>query len=106
MEKWKGIWSTTKKPITEFADKNWSDKFHIWRMDWDEKFIKLYVDDLLLNSIDLTKTYNAKKPNQNPFHQPHYILVNLAIGGDNGGDPTATDFPAKYEIEYIRVYQK
>ena len=106
MQQYKGIWSTTKKPITEFNDPEWSNKFHIWRMDWDEKSIKLYVDDLLLNSIDLEKTYNAKDPKKNPFRQPHYMLLGMAIGGDNGGDPSKTDFPAKYEIDYVRVYQK
>ena len=106
MQQYKGIWSTTKKPIMEFNDPEWSDKFHIWRMDWDEKSIKLYVDDLLLNSIDLEKTYNAKEPKKNPFRQPHYMLLGMAIGGDNGGDPSKTEFPAKYEIDYVRVYQK
>ena len=105
-EKWKGIWSTTKKPITEFNDLDWSKKFHVWRMDWDEKSIKLYVDDLLLNSIDLEKTYNANSPNKNPFRQPHYIVLNMAIGGDNGGSAFNTFFPAKFEVDYVRVYQK
>jgi len=105
-EKWKGIWSTVKKPVSEFNDPEWSNKFHVWRMDWDEKSIKLYVDDLLLNSVDLEKTYNAKEPHKNPFRQPHYILVGMAIGGDNGEDPSKTEFPARYEIDYVRVYQK
>ena len=106
MEKWKGIWSTAKKPVSEFNDPEWSNKFHVWRMDWDEKNIRLYVDDLLLNSIDLEKTYNAKEPHKNPFRQPHYILIGMAIGGDNGGDPSKSEFPARYEIDYVRVYQK
>lgn len=106
MEKWKGIWSTTKKPLTALNDPTWADKFHVWRMDWDEKSIKLYVDDLLLNSVDLEKTYNAKEPKANPFRQPHYILLDLAIGGDNGGDPAQTTFPSKFEVDYVRVYQK
>ncbi|WP_254561895.1 glycoside hydrolase family 16 protein [Dyadobacter diqingensis] len=106
MEKWKGIWSTVKKPVSEFNDPEWSNKFHVWRMDWDEKSIRLYVDDLLMNSIDLEKTYNAKEPRKNPFRQPHYILIGMAIGGDNGGDPSKTEFPARYEIDYVRVYQK
>lgn len=105
-ERWKGLWSTTKTPLSSFKDKNWSENYHIWRMDWDEKNISLYVDDQLLNSIDLERTYNANPPHINPFRQPHYILVCLAIGGDNGGDPSKTTFPAKYEIDYIRVYQR
>ena len=106
MEKWKGIWSTVKKPVSEFSDPEWSNKFHIWKMDWDEKSIKLYVDDLLMNTIDLEKTYNAKDLHKNPFRQPHHILVGMAIGGDNGGDPSKTEFPGRYEIDYVRVYQK
>ncbi|HEV7378807.1 MAG TPA: glycoside hydrolase family 16 protein [Dyadobacter sp.] len=106
MQKWKGNWHTTKKPISEFNDPEWSDKFHVWRMDWDEKSIKLYVDDILLSNVDLEKTYNDKEPRKNPFRQPHYMLLGMAIGGDNGGDPSGTEFPAKYEIDYVRVYQK
>ena len=42
----------------------------------------------------------------NPFKEPHYLIVNFAIGGTNGGDPADTPFPSLYEIEYVRVYQK
>ena len=34
------------------------------------------------------------------------MLVNLAIGGINGGDPSATPFPTRYEIDYVRVFQR
>jgi hypothetical protein len=33
------------------------------------------------------------------------MLVNLAIGGDNGGDPSGTVFPQRVEVDYLRVYQ-
>jgi beta-glucanase (GH16 family) len=42
----------------------------------------------------------------NPLRQPHYMLANLAVGGTSGGDPSSTVFPVRYEIDYIRVYQK
>ena len=35
----------------------------------------------------------------------HYILLNLAIGG-NGGTPDISAFPLKYQVDYVRVYQK
>jgi beta-glucanase (GH16 family) len=41
----------------------------------------------------------------NPFHAPQYILLNLAIGA-TGGDPSEVKFPTRYEIDYVRVYQK
>ena len=99
-------WDDTRKPITEFADPAWSSKFHVWRMDWDESSIRLYVDDELLNEVDLAKTFNKDADGKNPLRQPHYIILNLAIGGGSGGDPSETEFPAKFEVDYVRVYQK
>lgn len=106
-ERWKTRVNSKKKPVESFEDPNWDKEFHVWRMDWDEKFIKLYVDDILLNSIDLNTTLNPSgNAIKNPFQQPHYLLINLAIGGHAGGDPSKTAFPTKYEIDYVRVYQK
>ena len=102
---WRAVWDDFKKPIEEFGDPAWSSKFHVWRMDWDSDEIRLYVDDLLLNTIDLQKTFNQDTEKANPFREPHYILLNLAIGGTNGGDPSKTEFPARFEVDYVRVYQ-
>ncbi|MBO9618163.1 MAG: glycoside hydrolase family 16 protein [Niabella sp.] len=103
-ERYKAKWFSVRKPLASFADKNWGRRFHIWRMDWDETAIKLYVDDVLLNEVPLDALNNAD--GFNPFKQPHYILLNLAVGGDNGGDPSMTRFPGRYRIDYVRVYQK
>jgi hypothetical protein len=29
-----------------------------------------------------------------------------AIGGTSGGDPSKTQFPARFVVDYVRVYQK
>jgi len=105
-KRWVAKWDDIKKPIKEFNEPNWSEKFHIWRMDWDADNIRLYVDDMLLNEVDLTRTINEDEEGKNPFHQPHYIILNLAIGGTAGGDPSNTTFPAKFEVDYVRIYQK
>ena len=102
-------WDTQRVPYTHFLDKDpfWGERFHIWRMDWDEQFIRLYLDDELLNEVDLSQTINGEVGNHtNPFHQPHYILLNLAIGGQNGGTPVADAFPMRYEIDWVRVFEK
>ncbi len=104
--RWTPVWDTFKKPVDRLGDTDWSSKFHVWRMDWDKQHIKLYVDNALLNTIELEKTINGDREKANPFHEPHYILLNLAIGGQAGGDPSKTDFPARFEVDYIRVYQK
>ena len=40
---------------------------------------------------------------KNPFHQPHYIILNLAIGGKAGGESSNTKFPARFEVDYVRI---
>ena len=54
------------------------------------------------------KLSDADSEHGNPFRQPHYILLNLAIGGGWGGQKGIDDtiFPCRYEIDYVRVYQK
>ncbi len=106
--RWEQHWDTSKTPVAELAGdstpEQWASEFHVWRMDWTENRIDLYIDDRLLNSIDLSETFNPD--GSNPFHEPHYMIVNLALGGTNGGDPSMTEFPARFEVDYIRTYQK
>jgi beta-glucanase (GH16 family) len=101
----RAAWDEATVPFADFLkkDSEWAEKFHIWKMDWTEDHINLYLDEELLNEVDLSQTLNPD--GFNPFHQPHYILLNLAIGS-NGGDPSSTEFPRKYEVDYVRVYQK
>lgn len=98
-------WDNLKKPLDDFTndDPDWTKKFHIWRMDWTKDSISIFLDDILLNSVRISETTNPD--GFNPFLQPHYILLNLALGG-NGGDPSKSRFPIKYEVDYVRVYQE
>ncbi len=102
---WRAKWDEAKIPFEEFlkSDPDWPSKFHLWRMEWDEDFIRLFLDDQLLNEIDLSQTTNPD--GFNPFRHPHYLLLNLAIGG-NGGDPRGTTFPKEYLVDFVRVYQR
>lgn len=103
---WSAQWDSSTRSLTNlrYQDPDWDNQFHTWRMDWDENSIRLYVDDVLMNSTNTNNTINPD--GSNPFRgKPMYLLINLAIGGNNGGDPSGTSFPATYEIDYVRVYQ-
>ena len=103
-DRWKAKWFSKTKSVDELGGKAWADKFHLWRMDWDEHEIALYVDDSLMNKVPLEQLANAD--GSNPFQQPHYVLLNFALGGINGGKIDEKLLPAVYEIDYVRVYQK
>jgi beta-glucanase (GH16 family) len=92
---WNGSVSQT---LSSLGGTTWSNKFHLWAMEWDSQNINLYLDDKLVYGYAIT---GANPYTGNPF----YILVNLAIGA-NGGDPSSTTFPISYKVDYVRVYQK
>ena len=107
------VWDTVIAPLSHFTekDKDWTHKFHVWRMDWDELFIRLYLDEELMNTIDLSQTQNRGNDGRekNPFSNDiedfgMYILLNLALG-ENGGVPDDSQFPLQYLVDYVRVYQ-
>ena len=101
--RWQAKWDSATKSLSSLGA-NWSSEFHVWRMDWDDQNIVLYLDDQQMNSSALSSMLNSD--GKSPFKQKAYMLVNLALGGNNGGDPSKTAFPQRYEVDYIRVFQK
>jgi len=91
-------WTLSKDPLPD----GWSDHFHTWVMEWDSTRIKLFRDDVLKVSYPVD---NATVNGYNPFRQKMFMRLNLAIGGNMGGDPSKTIFPLDYYADYVRVYQ-
>lgn len=91
----KGSRLTVKKPFAEF---------HVYAIEWSGEKIDFYVDDQKFFSY--AKEAGAGEDAW-PFDQPHYLILNLAIGGAWGGQKGIDDsiFPARYEIDYVRVYE-
>lgn len=74
-----------------------SGTFHVFSMVWDSDSIKVFVDDEL--NFELANDSNK------PYNHPHYLLLNLAIGGNLGGDVPENFLEGTFEIDYVRVYQ-
>ena len=51
-KRFEAIWADSRKPIDSFKAADWANKFHVWRMDWDERAIVLSVDGERLNDVD------------------------------------------------------
>lgn len=76
---------------------DFSADFHVYRVDWEEGRIIWYVDGV----------ETAKLEGDQVSDEQMYIIANLAVGGNFPGPADNTMvLPAKFEIDYIRVYQR
>lgn len=74
-----------------------SGTFHVYAMEWSADSIKVFVDDTLVHEL----------PNDEnkPYNDLHYLLMNIAVGGNLGGDVPANFTQGVLEVDYVRVYQ-
>lgn len=83
--------------------------FHEYALEWEPGKIRWYVDGMLYQTQNnwYTKDSNGEKFSYPaPFDQDFFMILNLAVGGNFDGDPTAdTVFPSKMEVDYVRVYE-
>lgn len=100
--RWKAIWDGASKPMRTFGP-NWAGDYHIWTLEWSKDKMDILLDGVSMNDIDLKTTIN-KSDGKNPFQQAHYLLLNLALGGNRGGSLEKTDFPSSYLVDYVRIY--
>ena len=98
-------WYSQTRSIFTLGGARWAANFHVWTMVWDSTKIDLYLDDNLINHFLLSNADGTGPNGANPFRRPGYMIVNQAIGGTNGGDPSKTTFPVDYRIDWIRIYK-
>lgn len=78
--------------------------FHVYSIDWHTDRIEFRLDGKIYHTF-------RKRPNATveewPFDQPHYLLLNLAVGGDWGGAKGVdeTIWPQRLEVDWVRVYK-
>lgn len=77
--------------------------FHVYSIEWDSEFIHYAFDGKRFQSFRISK---ADSPSGNPFHKSHYLILNLALGGNWGGKIDDSIFPVQYLVDYVRIYQK
>jgi beta-glucanase (GH16 family) len=82
------------------------EEFHNYGILWTEDYIKFYLDDIDNVKLSFDKPANPSQDNW-PFSEPFYFLLNIAVGGNWGGQQGVDDsiFPATMDVDYVRVYQ-
>lgn len=99
-----GTWSSQAPSMSTFAS-DFASQYHTWVCEWDHDYCRIYLDGRLLNETDLDRTVNSD--GYNPFrdeNNTYQVWLNLALGGNNGGNPWSGKYPADYIIDYARVY--
>lgn len=72
-----------------------ANEFHTYTLIWTPEYLEWYVDDVLVFSID-----------ENVPTEPMFLNINLAVSGNWFPPPDeTTDFPASFEIDYVRYYK-
>jgi beta-glucanase (GH16 family) len=82
------------------------DAFHNYQMTWTPERITIGLDGR--NYYQYVRGPSDGRDAW-PFDNPQYLLLNVAIGGWGGDDMARvaqTTFPARMEVDYVRVYQR
>ena len=77
---------------------NTSGQYHIYSLEWTDKIIRILVDNK--EFVSLTNDDSV------PYDNRHYLLLNIALGGNLGGDIDPSFSQDKMEVDYVRVFQK
>ena len=74
-----------------------SDGFHIYSAEWSEDDIRFSVDGTVYYVFENNPAF--------PFNKDFFIIMNVAMGGNFGGNIDPNFVESTLEVDYVRVYQ-
>lgn len=81
-----------------------ADDYHVYAVEWSENKISMYVDGVNYKTISAT---DVPQGGQWVFDHPHFMILNVAVGGGWPGNPDGTTvFPQEMLVDYVRVYKR
>jgi len=100
-KKYNHVIGTQKSNIIEVPD--CSEKYHVYGLEWSADSIKISIDNKVYFRFANEHSYDAW-----PFDNKMHLLLNIAVGGDWGGQKGVDEkiWPQRMEIDYVRVYQQ
>jgi len=92
---------TQKSAFTMVPD--CSENFHVYGLIWDAEKIQVSVDGKVYFTFQNEHTTREAWP----FDQPFHLLLNIAVGGNWGGQKGVDEniWPQRMEIDFVRVYK-
>jgi beta-glucanase (GH16 family) len=80
-----------------------SDAFHVYGVRWNADSLHISLD-----GKEYFHFTNDRSGYESwPFDNPMYLILNIAVGGNWGGQKgvDSTIWPRRMEVDYVRVYQ-
>lgn len=74
-----------------------SANYHLYSLVWTEEVMQILLDNEVF--VELTNDVN------NPYDNPHYLLMNIAVGGNLGGNVPSNFGVQTMEVDYVRFYR-
>ncbi|NDC52935.1 MAG: glycoside hydrolase family 16 protein [Planctomycetia bacterium] len=84
-------------------DRPLAEDFHLFGMERSADRIDFFLDSRKYHSFAVN---DAGEGADNPFRRPHYLLVNLALGGTGGGPIDDAALPQQLAVDYVRVFRR
>ena len=76
--------------------------FHNYQMHWTAKEIRFGID----GKVHFVYPNPGTGADRWPFDAAQFLILNIAVGGDFGGEVDDTIFPVRMEVDYVRIYQR
>jgi beta-glucanase (GH16 family) len=97
-----GQWSSFARSYDSAS--NLDDGFHVFRMNWTPTQITTYIDGQQIWTFRIQIDTCA---DCSEFHQPHFVILNMAVGGTYTGLLSAEEItastPAEMLVDYVRI---
>ncbi len=85
----------TSFPFDHTMKADLTKDFHVYSAVWTPESVNWYLDG----------EWKASHPTPADYTRPVHFLLNLAVGGTWPGSPDATtEFPARFNIDYVRAW--
>lgn len=81
------------------------DTFHTYSLIWEEDAMTYLLDDVVMARHEKGGQGRMVDSASWPFDHPFYLIMNMAVGGTLGGEVTSEDFPQRFTIRSIHIYQ-
>ena len=107
-----GVWPQNAHKGDETPAPEVLEGFHTYSIDWEPDRMVWRIDGRMFAQRTLGDWWSAGSASPGaPFDQPFHLIVNLAIGGKLAesrgiGGVSTHDFPKRFEIDWVRIWQK